>query len=125
MGEFRQTETKVIVEKLRLAAHIGCTTGERSATQPLVISLSIETDPAVEWENIELAHSVNYHSASKLVARLVTSREWVLVEHVAVHIGKEILRTYKTAQAVHIKVHKFAVPDVEWTGVTLRMTRSE
>jgi len=114
-------QDSVFVEKLSIAARIGCSQEERAYPQRLAVSLIVDCSLA-EVEKLE--DSVCYYQLRKIVIALADSQEWVLVEHFAEAISEEVLKKFEVASAVQIKIDKFVFSDCDSTGVKIRRERN-
>jgi dihydroneopterin aldolase len=113
-------ESVVKIEGLRLSAQIGCTAEEREHKQYIEIDLQLSVPTAAQAaSSLVLNETVSYLTISNLVAGLVCSRPWVLVEELAAAIINMILGEFELVQKAVVEIKKFVLSDCRSAGLVM------
>jgi dihydroneopterin aldolase len=99
---------------------------ERSRPQPVQVDLTLLLEVADAGRTDDLARSVDYSAAARLVGRVIEGRSFHLIESIAETIAAEVLVAYPTVDAVEVRVHKPRIRLGEGAGtaaVEIRRTR--
>lgn len=118
------TETKVIVEDLRLEAYVGLDDPEMNALQTIAIDITcMLAEPAVPREDI--TGTVDYVPVVERIRALATERKRRLIETFAEEVA-EICLEDPNAGTVVVSIRKpNKFPGIQAVGVTRTFTRKE
>jgi dihydroneopterin aldolase len=113
----------IFINDLSCQAIIGVLPEERTAPQPLNISLEIETDSTLAAFNADLEQTIDYAYVALEVEELAINAEAHLLETLAENIAKCILVNPK-AIAVTVSLDKpNAIPGAQTVGVRIYRER--
>ena len=118
------TETKVLVEDLRLEAYVGLHAPERDQLQTIAIDIICTlVDPKVTYEELET--SVDYVPIVEEVRRVATTQKRRLIETLAEEIAEICLKDTNTGSVVVSvrKPHKFS--GIKAVGITRTFKKGE
>ncbi len=103
---------RIILEDIRVRTFIGVSEKERARKQRL--SVSIELEPAVKFEEIDdnIENAVNYSSIRKDVKALLKEPRCKLIETMAALLAHHIMDTYPVKSAT-VRVQKFPYKDTK------------
>lgn len=116
---------KIVISDLRVSAHIGCSSEERSHAQPLSVSLELSADLAPAAQSKQLKDTICYLTISNQLHELAASSDWTLLEEFAERAISEIFSVQPRAEKIKILVKKFVISDAAWVGVQLKRERAE
>ena len=96
---------RIVVPEIPLRAHLGVTPEERREEQDVFVDLVMHLDlaPAGAWDNLDL--TVDYDAVCEVVARVVTSHPFHLIEAMAEDIARTILSDFEVDE-VDVRVRK-------------------
>lgn len=117
---------EILVEGLRVLAHVGVPDAERAQPQPLTIDLALEVDLADAGRSDDVADTVDYGAVAVAVADAVTAAPIALLERVAALAAETVLELDARTRAVTVTVRKLRPPiprDVASSAVRLRRAR--
>jgi dihydroneopterin aldolase len=83
---------------------------ERTLGQRFIVDLDITADLRAAGTSDDLAHTLNYAEAFRLVEGLVTGPPFQLIEALAERIAAVVLEAFPPAQAVAVHVRKPSPP---------------
>ena len=110
---------------LRASGIHGVLPEEQSRPQPFEVDLDIEADLSVAGRTDDLADTLDYGAISEMVAKVVTSERFALLERLAERIAEVVLDDGR-ATAVSVTVRKLRPPvpiDLATAGVRIRRSR--
>ena len=102
---------RVVVQDLRLPAHIGWTSAERSTPQDVFVTAEMVADLSLAGSSDNLEDTVDYHAAVRTISELVRSSGSKLLEHLAEAIAQRLLGL-SLVDRVTVEIRK-ASPPVE------------
>ena len=106
----------VLIEGLRVRAHVGVPVEERQNRQSLVLDLEMGLDLASAGRSDRVDQTVDYAAVARQVKQLVEAGSFRLVEAVAEQAAQAVLRSFR-ADWVRVRVRKFSVPGAASVGV--------
>lgn len=113
----------LVINGLRVPAHIGVTAEERSQEQTLVVDVDIATDLAPASASDDLSDTIDYAALIASIDALVRSSEVELLETLAQRIADEIAHI-QAATGVTVEISKEIVPVTEKVDqVSIRIVR--
>jgi dihydroneopterin aldolase len=96
----------LMLKRLRLDVRLGVTEQERSAKQPVYVTVSINfRDPEASHTD-RLEDTVDYRKVRDALVAVVSSSEFRLVERLSHILGQTALQSDRRVQRVRIAVHK-------------------
>ena len=118
MDSYRCSETKVFIENLRLALHVGAGSQERNAKQTVVINITLDIKNS-EVVKDDLSLTVDYSDLTKQIRVLSSNRsKRRLLETLASEIA-DICLANSLISRVSITIRKLnKLPDTDAVGVT-------
>jgi dihydroneopterin aldolase len=117
---------EILVQGLRVLAHVGVPDDERAQAQPLSIDLALEIDLGAAGRSDDVADTVDYGAVAVAVADAVAARPIALLERVAALVADTVLDLDERTRAVTVTVTKLRPPiprDVDATAVRVRHQR--
>ena len=129
MGEVTDAgeRDRIEIRGLRVLAHVGVPEAERAVAQPVELDIDLEVDLRDAAESDAVADTVDYGAIALVVADLVTTGRFALLERIAADTADAILAHDGRTRGVTVAVRKLRPPvplDVASTGVRLRRTRA-
>jgi len=118
---------EILIDGLRVLAHVGVPEAERAQAQPLSLDLELAVDLDDAARSDDVADTVDYGAVSIAVADAVTARPFALLEKVAAVAADAALAADPRTQAVTVTVTKLRPPiprDVEAASVRLHRERA-
>ena len=115
------------VRGLKLKGRIGVTPEERSAPQPVLVSLAVRCDTRLAAATEELSATLDYARIVDRIAAIVADEDFSLIETLAERIAR-LLLTDPRAQDCWVRVSKTAAPlseDVDEVAVEISRDRSD
>lgn len=112
----------ILIEELELSAHIGVPEEERAAPQRLTVTLVLEPAHGLAGLGDEIANTVNYFDAARLVQAEARRRPRRLIETLAEEIAALLLEGF-ALRAVEVTLRKYILPDACAVAVRLRRER--
>jgi dihydroneopterin aldolase len=114
---------RISIHALRVETRIGVTEQERAEPRALRIDIDIWADLDRPGASDDLADTIDYHSVTTRVAKMVASMEAKLLEHVAGEIAALIV-AIEGVDGVSVEVTKEAPPIAEdVNSVSVRIER--
>ena len=110
------------IRGLRALGTHGALEEERSRPQPFEVDLDVEADLRPAGRSDRLTDTLDYGAVAELVARIVSSERFTLLERLAERIGEAVLSDERVA-AVTVTVRKLRPPvavDMDHAGVRIR-----
>ena len=115
---------RVFVHGLEVSCTVGTKEEERRAPQELLVDLELEIDCSVAASSDDLADTVDYEALSERVHEVAKRTSPQLVEALAEAIATSVLRHYRRATALMVRVTKPAVvAGAAAVGVEIRRSR--
>jgi len=118
---------KVLVHELDVHAYHGWHAHEGEFGQPFIVDIELEVDIEKAARSDELQHALDYAKVVAETRKLFVERRYKLVEAAAAALADDLLRVFKQAQSVFVRVRKSKPPIPERlsaVGVELRVTRN-
>jgi 7,8-dihydroneopterin aldolase/epimerase/oxygenase len=106
---------------LEVFYHVGTTDAERVKPQRLLITVELAHDFKSAAQKDDLTETIDYDAVSKRLLRFGESRQWQLIETLAVDVASMILEEF-SPKAVSVEVKKFVIPQARYVAV--RVSRS-
>lgn len=114
----------VEIRGLKLRGHHGVTDEERSAEQPIIVSLAARLDSRPAAMLDDLAETLDYEEAVRLISKIVTGESYALLETLADRIARSILANSRVLD-VWVRVAKPQAPlSEEVDEVAVEVSRS-
>ena len=107
---------QIIIEDLAVEYCVGVPDEERLRPQRLLLTLVMYRDFALAAANDALEQTIDYHAVSQRLLGLGKSRQWKLIETLAVEIAELVLREFKPTR-VSVEVKKFIIPEARHVAV--------
>ncbi|MGN0894941.1 MAG: dihydroneopterin aldolase [Succinivibrio sp.] len=112
---------RIFIEELKVDCIIGILDYERVNTQPLLVSIELETSLSEAGEQGDLSKSIDYALLSNRVKAYIIERKARLLEELGVELCDLILKEFKP-QSVTVRLNKpQAIADA--TGAGIQITR--
>lgn len=113
----------ISLHALGLTARVGVPDVERATPQRLEADLTLWPHQDFAGLNDDLARTVDYDAAAKLVRRHASAGEWKLIETLGGELCAALLAAFPLA-AVRLTLRKFILPDTAAVAVTLTRRRT-
>ena len=97
---------RIIVPGMPLVAHVGVTEHERASEQDILIDLELGLDLSAAGKEDALELTVDYERVCDVVAALVRTRAFRLLEGAAEACAQGILDTFPSVAEVRVRVCK-------------------
>jgi dihydroneopterin aldolase len=97
---------RIVLSGLVFEGRHGYGDAERSKPQPVEVDLALSLDVREAGRTDDLARSVDYSAAARVVGRVIEGRSFRLIEAIAETIAAEVLAAYPAVEAVEVRVHK-------------------
>lgn len=112
------TQDRILVEGLRLKAHVGVTAKERRRRQPVEIDCEVALALQRAGRRDEVSATIDYAALTQAARQLVQGRRFRLVEAMAEALADRLLKEFKPRQ-VRVRIRKFSVPGAKSVGVEI------
>jgi 7,8-dihydroneopterin aldolase/epimerase/oxygenase len=115
------------VRGLKLKGRIGVTPEERSAPQPVLISLAVRCDTRLAAATEDLSATLDYSKIVDRISQIVADEDFSLIETLADRVARLLLDDPR-AQDCWVRVSKTAAPlseDVDEVAVEISRDRSD
>ena len=111
---------QIILNGIRVMAHVGVPDRERAKPQALEISavLHLDLKPACRTDRLE--YTIDYAEVHRKIIGLAKQRPRRLIETMAEDMAKAIIKTFKVKR-VEIEIHKFILEHTR--SVAVRIVR--
>jgi len=104
------------IADLEVNWRVGVPDEERSRPQRLLLTVTLEADIAVAAKADDLSRTINYYAVTQRLKEWGQSREWRLIERLAVEAAELVLREFGPKR-VTVEVKKFIVPSTRFVSV--------
>ena len=121
------SEGEILVQGLRVLAHVGVPEAERAQLQPLSVDLALHVDLDDAARSDDVADTVDYGAVSVAVADAITAEPVALLERLAAIAADAALGVDERTRAVTVTVTKLRPPiprDVASSAVRLHRERA-
>ncbi len=118
---------RISLRGLRFLGRQGVTLEERMEPQPIEVDIEMWADLEAAARSDDLADTVDYSAVFALVASIVESESFRLIEALAARIADEVLRSQPAVVSVEVRVRKPQAPlpgAFETVEASLRRGRS-
>ena len=112
----------ILIEGLRVQAHVGVPLAERRRLQPVRIDLKLGLDLRTAGRMDRVEKTLDYAAVAQEVKGLVRGRSFRLAEAMAEAIAERLLRKFKPAR-IRVQIRKFSVPGATSVGVAITRGR--
>ena len=115
------------VRGLKLKGRVGTTPEERSAPQPILISIAVRTDTRLASTTDDISATLDYNAIVRRISSIVGDEEFQLIETLADRIARTLL-TDARALDCWVRVAKPAAPlseDVDEVAVEITRDRND
>jgi FolB domain-containing protein len=109
----------IIINDLEVRYRVGVPDAERQHPQRLLLTVELNRDFSAAVAKDELSETIDYFAVCQRLLHWGESREWKLIERLAVEIAEMILADFKPDQ-VTVEVKKFIIPETKWVAVRVR-----
>ncbi len=113
----------ITIEDIQVRCRIGVPDEERANPQDLLITLSLETEPAKAGQSDDIAQTIDYHAVYVQTRKLAEARERKLIETLAEEVADMVLNIF-SAEAVTVIIKKFILPETRLVELRVRRTRA-
>jgi dihydroneopterin aldolase len=116
----------IYLSNMNFECHIGAGDGEREALQTIEIDLDLTLVLRPAGEADDLDKTADYGAVFELCRHVAEDHEYHLLEGLAEHAAKEILKKHAIVQAVAVTVRKPGVPIdgvLDYAGVRIERSR--
>ncbi|MCC7376952.1 MAG: dihydroneopterin aldolase [Verrucomicrobiales bacterium] len=110
------------IADLEVCWRVGVPDDERSRPQRLLLSIGLEVDFAVAVKSDDLTRTINYYAVTQRLQEWGQSREWRLIERLAVEAAELLLREFGPKR-VTVEVKKFIIPATRFVLVRVERTQ--
>ena len=117
----------VFLSNMEFECHIGAGDGERAELQTIEMDIDLTLDLRPAGEADDLAKTADYGAVFGLCRHVAEDHEYHLLEGLAEHAAKEILKAQPLVQGVAVTVRKPGVPIdgvLESAGVRIERSRA-
>jgi dihydroneopterin aldolase len=101
---------RITLRGLRFAGRHGVNPEEQLTAQPFEVDLVLRTDLSRPAETDELADTIDYAAAFRVVAAVVEDRSYRLIERLAGAIAEAVLADFPAVDDVEVRVRKPKAP---------------
>lgn len=116
---------KICIKNLKIFAHHGVFEHETINGQDFFVDAELYVDTESAGISDDLALSVDYGSVCHLIKKVMTEKNYLLIESVAQAVASAILIKYDLVKKVEIEIKKPHAPiDMEFGSVSVRIERS-
>jgi len=119
---------RVVLRDLRALVRLGVGEAERSAPQPVRLTLSLGVDVRLAGQADRLERAVDYGLVAEVVVGLLASGEWRLLEGLALSVAEAVLERFGAVAWVEVEATKVRPPvpvDLAEVAVVLSVDREE
>ena len=97
---------RILLTGVSVRAHVGVPDSERKVGQTLKVDVELFMDlfPAARSDNPSL--TADYGEAEKIVRQVAAGRQYKLIEAVAEAVALALLKRFKAARSVRVRVNK-------------------
>ncbi len=113
---------RICISELEVFCRIGVPELERATPQRLLVTIDLDLDFTAAAEADDLEQTIHYQAVTERVRAHCQSRDWRLVETLAVEIAELILREFGPEQ-VGVEIRKFILPQARFVAVRVERTR--
>lgn len=110
---------KVIIEGLKVQAHVGVPDAERRRWQPVIIDIVLSLDLRRAGRADNFKATVDYAAVVAEIQQLVRAGQFKLVEAMAEQIAALLLAKFRMLKEVRLRLRKFSVPGTISVGVKI------
>jgi dihydroneopterin aldolase len=99
--------TRIVIEDLEVAAHVGVTERERESEQPLLltVSMTIDLDDDAVLRDDSIAGTVDYSTVAREIGRMFAEERFRLIETAALRVSRLCLERSRV-RSVDVTVKK-------------------
>ena len=118
---------KILVHELDVHAYHGWHAHEGEFGQPFIVDIELDVDIEQAARSDELQYALDYGKVVAETRKLFVERRHKLVEAAAAALADDLLRVFRQAKAVFVRVRKLKPPIPERlaaVGVELRVERN-
>lgn len=115
------------VRGLKLKGRVGVTPEERSAPQPVVVSIAVRTDTRLASATDDISATLDYDAIVKRIAAIVSEEEFQLIETLADRVARMLLKDLRAIDC-WVRVAKPSAPlgeDVDEVAVEITRDRND
>ena len=112
---------RLLIHDLSAECRVGVYDWERAKPQTVWVDLELSIDAARAAATEDVRDAVDYAELISSVRRLAKSRSYVLLETLAEHIARSVLREFKTPR-VRVQVRKRSLPEIGYAAVEVERT---
>lgn len=112
------------INGLELQARVGVPDNERATPQRLVAYLTFWPIEQSANRRDDIHTTVDYSAVSEETKRFVATRSDKLIETTADRLAAQLLKKF-SIQKIVIEIRKFALPDADFTAVTVTRERKQ
>ncbi|SRR6266478_4826154 len=116
--------SKIAIVDLEVSWCVGVTEEERATPQRLLLTVEMDFDFSSASVSDRIEKTIDYHEVAQELLKFGESRNWKLIEKLAVNIADMVLTEYKP-QAVTVAVKKFPIPQARYVMVSLTRKRRQ
>jgi dihydroneopterin aldolase len=113
----------IIIEDLRIHAHVGVPDEEIARVQTLLVSIRVEKSLKKAAKSDSIENTVDYAKLAKHAQDIASEKPHHLIETLAEDIAQAFLKTYPIDQTC-ITIKKMILNDAAWAGVSITRSRS-
>ncbi len=116
------SEDMIIINRLRINAHIGVPDEERAQQQMLVVTLKLSTEAGFCGLDDCVEKTVDYAAVCELVKIVAAERPRKLIETLGEDICTAVLESFKVS-AITLELEKRILWDTDWVGLSMSRVR--
>ncbi len=114
---------KLIIQDLRVQAHIGVRPWEQQVRQPLLLDLELATDASRAAATDALAQALDYGALSRRLTAFVAASRYGLIETLAEQIAA-LLQQEFGVHWLRLRIRKpLAIPDAAFVAIEIERGR--
>jgi 7,8-dihydroneopterin aldolase/epimerase/oxygenase len=119
---------RIVLQGIQFYGYHGVPDAEQATGHRYEVDLALETDITAAAASDDVSQTVDYGAVARDVLTLGTTRQFRLIETLAVEIAAQILDTHSQVEAVTIRVKKLLPPVpgvVQYAAVEISRRRGE
>lgn len=105
------------INKLRQQVNIGITAEERKLPQRIDLDLEIHLKSKQAFISDDITDTVDYALVCEKIAKLVSDKEWNLLEKFVADIAAMLMSDFSAMSSVVVRADKFVIPETESVSV--------
>lgn len=109
---------RLLINDLKVSAHLGVDEQERSTPQTLWIGLELAVDGKAAAQLDSVGATVDYAQLVQAVKRLIAQKSYQLLETMAEDVATLIRKQFQTRHVI-VTIKKRALPDIDFAAIRI------